>query len=118
MVESALVTRRNEIQRELKLAQFSGIDPQRKRKLIATLSQLERDITAIGFSADGIKQNNFHYAGDKRDIQKSTMIVSPSFVDKNKVGDQDDDEGHRARIQAYRAEAEARQAAWEKAGKK
>jgi hypothetical protein len=46
-MQSRLVTRKNEIERELR----RGVrDPQRRQYLIARLLQIENDIRAIGFS--------------------------------------------------------------------
>ena len=55
-MESRLVTRKNQIEAELK----RGVRDGRRRKyLLENLLLLERDIGLIGFSEDEIKQNNF-----------------------------------------------------------
>jgi hypothetical protein len=60
MVQSRLVSAKQDIERELK----RGVkDPRRKAYLTARLLQLERDIGVLGFSEDEIKRNNFVGAG-------------------------------------------------------
>ena len=56
MIESRLVTRKNNIERELKI----GVrDPKRKQYLLENLLLLERDIGRIGFDEEEVKKNNF-----------------------------------------------------------
>jgi hypothetical protein len=55
-MQSRLVTRKNELERELR----RGVrDPARKRYLTARLVQIENDIRSMGFSDEEIEKNEF-----------------------------------------------------------
>jgi hypothetical protein len=75
-MESRLVSRRNEIQNELRLMRYGSgrRDPRRQDALEATLRGIERDIKAMGFSEAEIARNNFAYGGDRRGIQRQFLI--------------------------------------------
>lgn len=67
MIESRLVSRKNELERELK----KGVrNPQRKQYILANLRILERDINCLGFTEEEIKENNFKYRDRKEPVQK------------------------------------------------
>jgi hypothetical protein len=71
-MESRLVNRKNEIERELRL----GVrDPRRKRYLLARLLQLERDISSMGFSESDIDKNDSAYFSDKKEIGNKQFYV-------------------------------------------
>jgi hypothetical protein len=61
LMESRLVTARNEILQELQVNR--RIDPRRKQYLLARLRTLERDIGAMGFSETDIEKNDISYGG-------------------------------------------------------
>jgi hypothetical protein len=85
VVESRLVSAKNSIEHELRLAAHQPIDPKRRRFLTAKLLQLERDISALGFSAEEIEHNDFSYSGDKKEIQKQTLVTPPSWTTKERT---------------------------------
>ena len=59
-MQSRLVTRKNELERELR----RGVrDPARKRYLTARLVQIENDIRSMGFSDEEIEKNEFADGG-------------------------------------------------------
>jgi hypothetical protein len=77
-VQSALVTKRNEIERELRL----GVrDPRRKQYLVARLLQLDRDIAAMGYSQEEIERNDVKTGDDnkKTDGTKQYFVPPPSW---------------------------------------
>jgi hypothetical protein len=74
-MQSALVTKRNEIERELRL----GVrDPRRKANLTARLLQLERDIGSMGYSKEEIESNEIATGDDnKKTVESRTYFVPP-----------------------------------------
>ena len=77
MIQSRLVTRKTEIEHELRLMNYGAgrLDPRRKQYLVASPLQIERDITAMGFSEEEVKKNNFAYGGDKKQVVKGVYSL-------------------------------------------
>lgn len=71
MIESRLITRKNQIETELK----RGVrDPKRKQYLLENLLLLERDIGIIGFDQEEIKKNNFIEYRSRKTANETTKI--------------------------------------------
>jgi hypothetical protein len=84
MIESKLVSARNDIIHELRLNAIHR-NPAHKRYLEARKAQLDRDIQALGFSETEIAKNNFDYAGEtKSTTSKSYLIPPPSWMKEDK----------------------------------
>ena len=81
MIESRLVTKKADIERELR----RGVrDPRRKQYLIAQLLQIENDIRAMGFSREEVERNEFTYAPDKTVASKQYYVPLPSWIANDK----------------------------------
>lgn len=67
-MQSRLISKKQDVEHELKL---DVGDLKRKRYLLARLSQAERDISVMGFSADDIEKSDSSYAGANNKVAVS-----------------------------------------------
>jgi len=74
-MESRLVSKKREIERELRLG---GRDSRPKQYLISRRLQIENDIRAMGFSLEEVERNEFTYAADKTVVSKQYYVPPPS----------------------------------------
>jgi hypothetical protein len=120
MIESRLVSKKAELEFELKL----GVrDPKRRAYLTQRLLGVERDIAALGLQEDEIRSNDVAVGHKQKQTNQNSFLVPPpdwygTEYNKDQPKTNQDQGGHRERMLAYKAEADARTAAWEKAGKK
>ncbi len=76
MIQSKLILKKQEIERLLRNAQYSPIDPARKRFLVAKLLELERGIAALGFDKSDIERNDF---AEPTIVSKQVLVEPPSW---------------------------------------
>jgi hypothetical protein len=82
MVESRLVTSKNEIEQEL----GRGVrDPARRRYLTERLLQLDHEISAVmGFTSEEVQKNEFDYFSKEAKVQKQSLIMPTAWVASEK----------------------------------
>jgi hypothetical protein len=86
MIESRLITKKNQIEHELKLMKFAPKqDPQRKQRLLSEAnSDRARDIVACGFSKEEIERNEFALAGQT--VKSQSYLIDPAGIESGTKG--------------------------------
>jgi hypothetical protein len=70
--------------RRIFLAAFlEGQSERQSWAIQARLQQLERDISAIGFSEEDVKQNDFAYGETRSTASKTYLVVPPDWWAKD-----------------------------------
>ena len=112
MIESRLVTRKNQIEMELR----RGVrDPRRKQYLTARLLQIENNCRCMGYSEAEIRNNDVNTGHDNTKTVESNQILVPlaSWVAEPKQDQKEDNQTNFERVKSYREEMYARRAAFE-----
>jgi hypothetical protein len=77
-MESHLISRKRDIETELRLMNYGSLPNNKARKLVLerTLLGIERDIKSIGFNEDEIAKNDFAVGG--KEVKSNSFLVDPT----------------------------------------
>jgi hypothetical protein len=115
MITSQLISKKQEIERELR---WGVQDSKRKRHLLARLGELQRDIGRMGFSDEDVAKNDFAYSPNVQTVESQQHYVPlPTHWDgaekerQKTVGADDDGKPGFERLREAREAVYARHAA-------
>jgi hypothetical protein len=79
-MQSAVIRKLNEINRELELSRHGRIDPARRRYLELRKAGLERDAEALAYTPDEIKSGKIEYGNTASAESKSILAPHHSWM--------------------------------------